>query len=355
MDGKRPILRGASLVPFAVLSLVSMIVAAQAPTAPKLLGTTSQEDYRAPRTPDGQPDLQGYWTNATFTPLQRPENVDKEFYTAEEAVALATGRAGEESELPEADHPGGRVHYDFTQFGLDKSQSGVVVGRRTSLIFDPPDGRIPPLTPAGRQRMQARETPSVMAPARGSLGEYTDRVQNASLYVRCILSTRSGPPMYPLQYNNTYHIVQTPGYVLILVEMIHDARIIPLDGRPHVPESVRHLMGSSRGRWEGETLVVETTNFTDRTAFPYPFAGDHGASENLGVIERFTRAAEDEIRYEFTIDDPATWTRPWSAALPMKRTIGPVWEHACHEGNYGLYNTLAGARAEEKRAVGEGK
>ena len=147
-------------------------------------------------------------------------------------------------------------------------------------------------------------------------------------------------------YNSTYQIVQAPGYVMILVEMIHDVRIIPLDGRPHLPENVRQWMGSYRGRWEGETLVVETTNFSDKTAF-------QGSSPNMRLTERFTRVDGDTVIYRFTVDDPATWTKPWSAELPMKKTIGPLFEHACHEANYGLSNTLAGARAEDKRAAEE--
>jgi hypothetical protein len=155
----------------------------------------------------------------------------------------------------------------------------------------------------------------------------------------------AGPPMTAGAYNNNYQIVQTRDYVLILSEMIHDARIIPLDGRPQLPQNVRQWMGSYRGHWEGDTLVVTTTNFTDRTAF-------QGSSQQLRVTERFTRIDDDTIIYRFTIDDPSTWTKPWSAEVPMKRTVGPLFEHACHEGNYGLYNTLAGARAEEQRLGG---
>jgi hypothetical protein len=174
------------------------------------------------------------------------------------------------------------------------------------------------------------------------MGGPTDAAQNQSLSVRCILMDRAGPPMLPGAYNNNYQIIQAPGYVMILVEMIHEPRIIPLDGRPHLPPHVRSLTGNSIGRWEGETLVVETTNFTDKTAF-------QGSSENMRLTERFTRVAEDRIDYRFTIEDPSTWTQPWSAELPMQKTIGPIFEHACHEGNRGLANTLAGARLEDKK------
>ena len=162
--------------------------------------------------------------------------------------------------------------------------------------------------------------------------------------VRCIIMDRIGPPMLAGAYNNNYQIVQVPGYVMILVEMIHDVRIIPLDGRPQLPANVRQWTGSYRGRWEGDTLVVESTNFNGKNPF-------QGSSENLRLIERFTRVDEDTIRYQFTVDDPSTWTRPWSAEVPWAKTIGPLFEHACHEGNYGLRNILAGARAEEKRAA----
>jgi hypothetical protein len=178
------------------------------------------------------------------------------------------------------------------------------------------------------------------------MGAVTDAAENQPLSVRCIIMDRAGPPMLPGAYNNNYQIVQTAGYVMILVEMIHHVRIIPLDWRPHLPPNMRQWMGSYRGRWEGETLVVETINFTDKTAF-------QGSSENMRLTERFTRVDADTIRYQFTVEDPATWTRPWSAELPMKKTIGPLFEHACHEGNYGLANILAGARAEEKKAAEE--
>jgi hypothetical protein len=299
----------------------------------------SASTYKAPRTPDGQPDLQGFWTNTTYTPLQRPKEITKEFYTREEALEILKRAVLVESEQTE---PGttADVHYDFTQFGLDRNQGGLAVNLRTSLIYDPPDGKLPPMTAEGQKRAAAR------AEARKRMGAPTDAAQNQSLSVRCILMDRAGPPMLPGAYNNNYQIVQTPGYVMILVEMIHEPRIIPLDGRPHLPPHVRNLAGDPIGHWEGETLVVETTNFTDKTGF-------QGASERMRLTERFTRVAEDGILYQFTIDDPATWTRPWSAELPMQKTIGPLFEHACHEGNHGLYNTLAGARAEEKKAAEE--
>jgi hypothetical protein len=305
--------------------------AAQAPRATKT--------YTAPRTIYGQPDLQGYWSNTTYTPLQRPDNVTREFFTKQEAEEVIKKAASDEGEQTT---PGtiADVHYDFTQFGLDRSQSALALNLRTSLIVDPPDGRFPPLTPEGRSRAAER------AAARKQAGGPFDAAQNQSLSVRCINMDRDGPPMLAGAYNNNYQIVQFDGYVLILVEMLHEARVIPLDKRSQLPANMRQLTGSPRGHWEGDTLVIETTNFTEKTAF-------QGSSEKMRLIERFTRTAEDTLLYRFTVEDPATWTRSWTAEVPWKKTVGPIFEHACHEGNYGLANTLAGARVEEKRAMEE--
>jgi hypothetical protein len=339
MDHRFLTLVSGFVVPAAVTWLATMPVAGQARSTGSGTSGTSGKAYTAPRTPDGQPDLQGFWTNATYTPLERPKDVTKEFYTREEAVELAKRMAAQEAELTE---PGtvADVHYDFTQFGLDRSQAAMALNLRTSLIVDPPDGRLPPLSAEGQRRAAER------AAARKARGGPHDAVQNEPLGARCILMDRNGPPMLGGAYNNGYQIMQAPGYVMILAEMLHDARIIPLDGRPHLPPSVGQWTGSSRGHWEGQTLVVETTNLTDKFAF-------QGASENMRLTERFTRVNEETIRYQFTVDDPATWTRPWSAEVPWTKDRGPLFEHACHEGNYGLYNTLAGARAEEKRAAEE--
>jgi len=324
----------------AVTWLALMPVAAQVqPGSPPAAAKPAApaKPWTQPRTPDGQPDLQGFWTNTTYTPLERPKDINRDFFTKEEALERVKRAADNEAEQTE---PGTipDVHYDFTQFGLDRSQGGFALNLRTSMIVDPPDGRIPPMTAEGQKRAAER------AAARKRMGAATDAVQNQSLSVRCIIMDRDGPPMLAGAYNNNYQFVQVPGYVMILAEMIHHVRIIPLDGRPQPPPSVREWQGSSRGRWEGNTLVVETTNFTDKTAF-------QGSSPNMRLTERFTRMDDDTIRYQFTVDDPATWERPWSAETPWKKTVGPLFEHACHEGNYGLYNTLAGARAEDKRAA----
>jgi hypothetical protein len=299
----------------------------------------AQEQRSTPqRTPDGQPDLQGYWTNATYTPLERPKDVTKEFYTREEAAERAKRAAAQETEQTD---PGtiADVHYDFTQFGLDRNQNAMAANLRTSLIVDPPDGRLPPLTAEGKKRASER------AEEEKRVGRW-DSAQSNQLDDRCIIFVGTGPPLLPQGYNANYQIVQAPGYVMILFEIAHDVRVIPLDGRPHVPQNVRQWIGDSRGRWEGDTLVVETTNFNGKNPL-------RDSSENMRVIERFTRVSADAIRYEFTIDDKSTWTKPWTAELAMQKINGPIFEHACHEGNYGLYNTLAGARLEEKKAAEE--
>ena len=291
-----------------------------------------QAPWSQPRTPDGQPDLQGVWSNATLTPLERPaEFAGREFLTEKE-------QAEKEKALQPRTRAsaGTEAHYDFLQYGLDPLQAKRASSRRTSLIVDPPDGRIPPLTPEAKKRAAAR------APARKQSGPF-DGPESRSLSERCILMPGEGPPMLPEAYNSNLQFQQGPGYVAILQEEIHDVRVIPLDGRPHLGPKIRQLMGDSRGRWEGNTLVVDTTNFTDQTNF-------RGSGENLHVVERFTRVAEDTILYEFTVEDPATWTRPWKGELPMVKTKGPIFEFACHEGNYGLANNLSGARAQEKAA-----
>jgi hypothetical protein len=311
-------------------------VTAQAP-APASKSTAPAKRWTPSKTPDGQPDLQGFWSNTTYVPLERPKDVNKPFFTKEEVVERIKRAAATEAEQTE---PGtiADVHYDFTQFGLDRSQSPIALNLRTSLIVDPPDGRIPPLTAEGQRRAAER------AEARKRAGGPYDAAQNQPLSVRCIIMDRIGPPMLAGAYNNNYQIVQVPGYVMILVEMIHDVRIIPLDGRPQLPQQVRQWTGSYRGHWEGETLVVESTNFNGKNPF-------QGSSENLRLVERFTRIDENTIRYQFTVDDPTTWTKPWSAEVAWAKTVGPLFEHACHEGNYGLGNILAGARVEEKRAA----
>jgi hypothetical protein len=307
--------------------------AAESPAVPK--------SWTPPRTAFGVPDLQGYWTSTTDTPLERPKELGaKEFYTPEE---LAARQKREEEEAAKRldgrqTEPGTQadVHYDLAQFGLDRSQAKNAVSLRTSLIVGP-EGRIPPMLPEAQKRNAER--------AAYNRVHGFDGPENRPLSERCILWPHEGPPMMPVGYNGNLEIAQSPGYVAITQEMIHDTRIIPTDSRPHLPATVRQLMGDSRGHWEGDTLVVETTNFTDRTNF-------RGSTENLKVIERFTRTGPDTITYQFTVSDPATWDKPWSAEMPMTKTDGPLYEYACQEGNYGMANNLSGARAAEKKAAG---
>jgi hypothetical protein len=287
----------------------------------------------APRTPWGDPDLQGLWTNATITPFERPaEFAGKPVLTEEEAAQYEQ----QTNQARDADRRDGAADADlgraYNQFWYDRG-TRVVSSRRTSLVVDPPDGRVPPLTKEAQGKAAARTAARQAGPADGP--------ESRSLAERCILWPTAGPPMVPSGYNNNYQIFQTPGYVVILIEMIHDVRIIPLDGRSHVSKNVRQWMGDSRGRWEGSTLVVETTNFTNKTNY-------RGSDENLHLVERFTRVDAETINYEFTVSDPASFARPWTVAIPMTRTEGPIYEYACHEGNYGMTNLLSGARALEK-------
>jgi hypothetical protein len=340
-------LTGVVGVVLVVVWLMPVILAAQTrPAAPAATSSAPAKAWTA-RTPDGQPDLQGFWTNSTYTPLQRPDNVG-EFFTPSQALEMMKRAASEESEQTE---PGtiADVHYDFTQFGLDRNQGGVPMNLRTSLLIDPANGKLPAMTVEGQKRAADRLA------ARKRQGALTDAPENQPNSVRCIMMDRNGPPMIPGAYNNFYQIIQGPGYVMILVEMLHGARIIPTTATPQLPANVRSWTGNSRGRWEGDTLVIETTNFNEARfsgfAANSPMAALQGSSENLKLVERIKREDADTLDYSFTVEDPATWTKPWTAHMPWKHSTGPIFEHACHEGNYGLTNTLAGARAEDKKAA----
>jgi len=294
------------------------------------------KNWTAPKNPDGTPDLQGYFTNSTVTPLERPKDLGaKEFFTQEEADAYAKKAMAQK----EATGPGtyADVHYDMGQFGLERAQNKVARTIRTSLIVGA-DGRVPELLPEAKTRAAAR--------AAANRGHEFDGPENRGLAEQCIIWNNEGPPMMPVGYNSNLQIVQGEGYVAIEQEMIHDTRIIPIDPpnaiRPHLPSDVHLLMGDARGHYEGNTLVVDTTNFTDRVPF-------HGSGEKLHVVERFTRTDADTVLYQFTVDDPTAWAHSWSAEIPMTKIDGPIFEYACHEGNYGMRNNLSGARAEEKQ------
>jgi hypothetical protein len=298
--------------------------------------------YTVPRTAFGHPDLQGYWSIASYTPLERPDGVTKAFYTPEELNTMLRERAGLEALNVEAGRAGD-VHYENTQFGLDRSLAPLARNPRTSLVVDPPDGRIPPLTPAGEARVAANKE---------RLARASEAAEYNNVDTRCLIMRGAGPPMFDAGYNNNIQIVQTPDHVMILVEMIHDARIIPLDDRPWPHSDVRKWTGVSRGHWEGETLVVETANFNGKNQIRELGHTGRGSSADLRVVERFTRTAEDEILYRYTVDDPSTWVAPWTAEMPLAASEGPMFEFACHEGNYGLLNTLKGARFQEQQAAG---
>jgi len=281
-------------------------------------------------------DLQGVWSFSTLTPLERPaEFSGKEFLTDAEAAAL-TKRTLERNNGDNRDtsNPDSDVGGAYNEFWWDRGTTlARVNGKyRTSLITDPPDGRIPPQTAASQRRAAARAADRRQHPADGP--------ENRSLGERCLVFN-AGPPMLPGPYNNYVQIFQTRDHLVVHNEMIHDARLIPLDGRPHAPATARLWLGDSRGRWEGNTLIVDTTNFTDKTSV-------RGSGPNLHLTERFTRVDTATLLYEFTVDDPSTFTKPWSAVLPMQRTDDRIFEYACHEGNYALGDILRGARFEEK-------
>ena len=300
------------------------------------------------RTAWGDPDLQGTWTNTTTTPLQRPTDLaDKEFLTAEEH-AVRDQQVALSVDLDNRYRPTGAgtpVSVGaYNNFWLERGG----LGTRTSLIIDPPDGRLPAMTPE-EQALQSRGLFSTYSSSR------FDSVEDFNALDRCISRGMPGA-MMPGFYNHNYQILQTPDHVVIFVEMVHDARIIPLDGCSHAPATVRQWMGDSRGRWEGDTLVVESTNFADkvngRRELGHTQGGGtvFGGDENLRLVERFTRVSDDAIDYEFTVVDPTVWEAPWTASLPMTAIDGPLFEYACHEGNYALENILAGARVEEETA-----
>ena len=301
------------------------------------LAGQDEQAYAVPKTPWGDPDLQGVWNNNTIVPLQRPEALAGRETLSEEEVAE---RRQTTSDTFFSEALGGTGFYNefWWEYGQDTN--------RTSLIIEPPTGRLPELTPHAQQEIAA------IAETRAAAAGSTDHYLDLSAYDRCI--TRGMPgAMIPGFYNHNYHILQTPEYVALVVEMIHDARIIPLDGRAHIAPSIRQWLGDSRGFWEGDTLVVETTNVNDKVRERPQFGHVitvFGTGENLRLVERFTRIDDDTIDYRFTVEDDSVFTDSWTAAIPMNRFDGTLFEYACHEGNYGLTNMLRGARVQEAEA-----
>ena len=341
---------------FAVVLLafiaVRALVAAQTAGASQRPGTPTA--YKAPRTAFGQPDLQGVWANNTATPFERlKEFGDRALLTDEEVARLqrhadeifgsgADAAFGDDffkAALADTSVAADRSSRSFDKVTGNYSAVWMVerqFDRRTSLITDPPDGRIPPLTPEAQQRL------SQSSAARGVIGiGPANGPEDRPLSERCITF---GFPDTLAGYNSYYQFVQSPTYLAVLSERIHDVRVIPLDGRPHPPSSVRLWLGDSRGHWQGDTLVVDTTNFSGRSSF-------RGSDENLHLVERFTRVNSTTINYEFTVDDSTVWTRPWTAMIPLTHSRDQIYEYACHEGNYALPGILKGARLKDQGAL----
>ena len=329
--------RHSNRVPFASASFVLTAVVLFAIPAPSQTG--SGKPWTPPRTAEGRPDLQGTWSNAGIVPLERPKDLEgKRTFTEQEYVEYEK----KVFKRSDRDRPGQTGVGTYNGFWWDQGIK-LAPNRNTSLIIDPPDGRVPALTPAGAKRAEedrayAREHPA-------------DGPEDRPLIERCLVFPTTGPPMLPSFFNGTpygpletnYQIVQTRDYLEIFIDHNHERRIIPLDGRPHLPASVRQWFGDSRGHWEGDTLVIDTTNFTGETKF-------RGADENLHLTERFIRSGPETLLYRFTIDDPTVFTAPWTGEYPFIASQDRMYEYACHEGNYGLAGVLSGARQAEKKA-----
>jgi hypothetical protein len=315
------------------------------------------------KTPWGDPDLQGVWpgTDMIGTPLERPQNMGERATLNDEEYAQRQKRAQSQAEIDEQPVVNEITKCDPNKGGLGNTpttcRDGVSIGpplywddrgkpnRQASLIVDPTNGRMPPLTPAAQERAAARAAARRARPCATTAGGCHDSYEDESLWDRCITRGTVGS-MVPNTYNQGNQIVQAPGYVILRNEMIHEARVIPIDGRAHANAQLRSWMGDSRGHWEGNTLVVETTNFRDQTN-----VGNVQATEALRLTERFSLADANTLDYRVTVDDPKTWTRPWTINFPLRRDRGyTLYEYACHEGNYYMYNALTGARAEEKKS-----
>ena len=322
---------GAAAVAAVVVSLLAAPVAAQS----------------SARTAWGDPDLQGAWDFRTITPLERPEDLaDQEFLSEEQAANLEQevvnrndellGRPARRTETTESVDRGEEGAPGFyNNFWLDQG-TNTVATRRTSLVVDPPNGRLPEMTAEGSERTAARRAYLEEHPA----DSYLDRTP----YDRCILGFNAGPPITPGGYNQILQVFQTPDHVALVTEMVHTVRVVPLDGRPTLPGNMRQWSGESRGHWEGDTLVIETTNFNDQRRW-------RGTTPDMTLVERLTRVDDATLDYTFTVNAPNTWSRPWTASIPMQRSEEPMYEYACHEGNYSMPGILGGHRRDEERAA----
>jgi hypothetical protein len=330
------------------------VLAAAAAATVSVAGQTGKP-YTPSKTADGQPDIQGVWDFRTVTPIERPKELgNKEFLTAAEAKeyekAAAVERDADQNRQKTATARGvvngteetNDVALAYNQFWWDRG-TNVIGTLRTSLVIDPKDGRIPPRSAEAQKRfdeIQKIREGTATGPEDRSVGE------------RCIMGFNAGPPMTPGGYNQNVQIVQSAGYVSLLNEMVHNVRIVPLDGRPHIDASIRQWSGDSRGRWDGNTLVIDTTNYN---AVGTSFTNNYGSSQNMHLVERFTKTDANTLVYEFTVDDPSTWARSWTLQLPMRKSDLPIYEYACHEGNYGMFGLLSGARAVDKNSADAAK
>ena len=352
-------MRPRSFVTLVVLAIVTSI-----PLTFSLFALQAQsQDWAPPRTAWGDADLQGVWNFSVDTPFERPSEFGERAFLTTEELAQRTQETAQERHnrdyrepatqagaagLEGADGPGGQEQAgsNYNRFWTDIKRTAT----QTSLVVDPPDGRVPPLTPQAKQWYAelevVRRGVNLDSPTPGG---FVEDLGPRGLFTRCILGFNSGPPMAPCCYNENVQIFQTPEQVVLLNEMVHSARIIPLDGRPHLPQGIHQWMGDSRGHWEGDTLVVTTTNFTDDVFDVGGRTRPHGTA--LVLVERFTRTAAATLDYQFTLNDPTWYTAPWTAQLPMIRLEEPMFEYACHEGNHSLMNILAGARASEEAAA----
>jgi len=314
------------------IGAVVCLLASSAPAVAQLAAPGGD----TPRTLWGDPDLMGVWDFRSLTPLERPAEFEgKAVLSAEEAAAYERERVAlldKDRRTDDGLSTAADVSSAYNEFWWDYGKE-LTEDHRTSLIVDPPDGRIPELKDAARERRRVRGE----ARGRDAWGP-----EDRGIAERCILGFNAGPPVSPSAYNNNVQIFQAPGYVVVLNEMVHDARIIPLDGRAHLPGHVRQWRGDSRGHWDGDTLVVETTNFTDKTSV-------RGSGRHLRLVERFTRIRNDRVLYEYTVDDAESFAAPWTVVIPMKQSDQPLFEYACHEGNYGMMNLMEGARAVDAR------